>query len=502
MAASGGLLPILRDSDASQAANGSCGPSCGCSTDTDDEQARRLDELRLELREIVARGQRAAGNGWAKTAKAGLPEEASFSLDQPLPLVSELAHRDVDGKHVWIGVLEGALVVLDDEDDRLFRRLQGGEPPARLRSTIAAARGVSEQQAWSPISHLLARLATAGMIRGIQGYRERRIPTPERFARVHLTQACQLECIHCYADSSPFVDRSGELPTERWHQLIADFAANGGEQILFTGGEALMHKGCLELLRASKDDGLYVTLFTNGILVPRYARQLHEIVDKVQVSLDGPDAPTNDEIRGKGMFERILRAIDLLAEQGTPTRIGMTVVPAKWEIWKRGFLGIAERYAPYPHIEFKLSYGIMQYGRGANIDSTETDSSENIDSILKRVNGEDGPKIIRTKGGCGYGEQLVIGPEGIVYPCHLLDAPVCHIDEHPVPEIISILKGLIRQVDVDHVEGCKTCEIRYLCGGNCRVLDSRKTGSRLLTTCTAEKKDLKYRNLVRTFGIH
>jgi len=83
----------------------------------------------------------------------------------------------------------------------------------------------------------------------------------------------------------------------------------------------------------------------------------------------------------------------------------------------------------------------------------------------------------------------------------LLDAPVCHIDDYSVSEILLILRGVAMEVDVDHVENCSVCEIRYLCGGMCRVLQSRKTGTRLLNTCNSAEKDRKYRNLVSAFAV-
>lgn len=490
-------LPIVQSQPTKA---GSCGSGCGCSKDSEAE--RRFEALRQEMRHLVARArQEGASFPTERTVAATEAMEARFSLDEPLPLVSELSHRAVDGKHVWVGVREGVFVVLDDSGHEVFQHLKNGETPRRVRAHFASVRGISEPEAWAGISDVLGQIAMAGLLRGIQGYTERKYPTPQRFSRLHLTKACQLECTHCYADSSPFVDRSGEISTERWARLILDFAAHGGTQMLFTGGEALMHKGCIELMRLARENGVYVTLFTNGILVPQYARAIGEAADKVQVSLDGPDAETNDEIRGKGMYPRILHAIDLLLEQGTPTRIGMTAAPARWETWKAGFLGLTQRWAHYPHAEFRLNYGIMSYGRGVLYDAPDDNDPYEIDDFVGRINGTDGLRMSRAKSGCGYCEQLVVGPEGHVYPCHLLDAPICHIDDQPYPEIISTLRALSRQIDVDHVEGCDTCEIRYLCGGTCRVLDSHQTGSRLITTCTPAEKAQKYSNLVRTYAV-
>jgi radical SAM protein with 4Fe4S-binding SPASM domain len=420
-----------------------------------------------------------------------LGDELTLALDKPLPLVPELTCRDVDGRYVWVAVQEAALVVLGEMEHQRMLRLRRGDAPSTLVRTAGE---------WDALSDLIGRLAAAGFVQGIQGYREHEPAPIAKFARLHLTRACQLECAHCYADSSPHVDRSNELETGRWRDFVSEFAHIGGQQVLFTGGEALIHSGCVELMRLSKALGLHVTLFSNGVLVPRFAREIHENVDKVQISLDGPDAVTNDAVRGTNMYRHILRAVDLLADQGTPTRIGMTAIPVQWETWRDGFETIRSRYAGYPNVEFKLSYGVMAYGRGDQLDRTEVFDKREVDAFTKVVNGQLGPKITRHQAGCGYAEQIVVGPDGTIYPCHLLDAPVCHIDEYPLAEIVRILAGVSHHVSVDNVEGCRDCEIRYLCGGGCRVLAGLATGSRLLNTCTSELKLNKYRNLAKSYA--
>ncbi len=421
------------------------------------------------------------------------PEDAAelqLSLDEPLPLVAQLHHEVVDTTHVWVAVQEAALAVVTEEENRVVEALAGGASPG----------SVARSEGWDMTSAVVARIAAAGLVRGLTGYRERTPLKVGRFSRLHLTKSCQLECAHCYADSSPHVDRTGELPTSRWLAFVDDFAAQGGERVLFTGGEALLHDGCLEIMAAARAAGLHVTLFSNGILVPKRAAEIHAVADQVQISLDGPDAESNDAIRGRNAFKHITRALDALARLGTPTRIGMTAVPLRWQTWVEHFHLIRDRYADYPNISFKLNYGVMAYGRGTALEKTEVATKREVDGFLAEVNGDMSPQITRHSPGCGYAEQVVVGPDGTVYPCHLLDAPVCNIDDAPLPEIVDLLAGLARQADVDHVEGCRDCEIRYLCGGTCRVLASHATGSRLVTTCTPKEKADKYRNLVSSFG--
>jgi radical SAM protein with 4Fe4S-binding SPASM domain len=421
---------------------------------------------------------------------------AVFSMHEPVPLVSQIVRHEIDGMHLWVGVLEAAVLVLGDEQNRIMQRLMDGKSPMAVARAIAG----DAPPAWNQVSTVIGKMAKAGFVKGIRGYVEERPATPEKFSRFHLTKACQLECIHCYADSSPHVDRSNELPTERWQKLAIDFGKNGGESILFTGGEALMHKGCLDIMRTVRDAGMKVTLFSNGILIPKYAKEIHELANSVQISLDGPDAATNDLVRGTNTYKKIIKAIDLLVAQGTPTRIGMSVMLQNWEAWKTGFLEFASRYAN-SSVEFRLSFGLTHYGRGESLAPIAVDDVQPIAAaFMEKMNKTTGPKISRITKGCGYCEQLVVGPDGTVYPCHLLDAPMCHIDDYPVPVLIDILNRTAGKFDVDHVEGCNRCEIRYLCGGTCRVMDSHEKGSRLITTCDAQEKGRKLRNLTHTYA--
>lgn len=250
------------------------------------------------------------------------------------------------------------------------------------------------------------------------------------------------------------------------------------------------------------DLGMDVTLFTNGMQIPRYAEQIRGIVDIVQVSLDGPTEDLNDVVRGTGTFRRILRAIDTLVAQGTRVRIGMSVMEQNWEAWKTGFSDISSRYAGR-NVEYRLGLGVTHYGRAEEFpDSLDIEEVQpKVEAMLASVSrGPILPRITRRTSGCGYCEQFVVGPRGHVYPCHLLDHKIGHIDDRSVLEYTRLLREIAGYLDVDHTEGCRTCDIRYLCGGSCRVMNGKYTGSRLITTCTPEERHRKYRNLVSMYS--
>lgn len=474
--------------------------------DVEGKQRRRLPVVQ-SAREIPTFGSNAVARWGATGIIVDRPElrehrgeirgavtdgvDVEISLVKPLPLVEERFHRLVGAKHVWIGVREGIVVVLSGTDHLRFERLANGATIADL---------VASGDTREAVTDLVGRLVGAGFLRGVDGYTAHQYITPHRFARLHLTKQCQLECVHCYAESGPYVSREGELTVERWHEIIDAIAACGGERLLFTGGEALVYRGCLDLMRHAKMRGLHVTLFSNGILIPRYIDDLKNCVDQVQISVDGIDAVTHDQIRGTGSFLKAIRAIRALLDAKISVRLGMTVMEKNWSSIRDGFLTFAKEYEN-TDLEYRLGYGVSTHGRGGTLDDklTVEQTREIVDGFLAQVQHETKPIAQRTIG-CGYAEQLVIGPDGMVYPCHLLDGELGNISERPLGDVLTYLFDTAAAFDVDHVEGCRTCEIRYLCGGSCRVKNGRVAGSRLVTTCSASEKDEKYQTLARTFA--
>jgi radical SAM protein with 4Fe4S-binding SPASM domain len=489
------LLPLLTDTSP-----GACKSGCAAGPASPDIEAR-VRALEAEMRTRVDKVAKHPGTILPELpAHRPAPADIRLASDAPLPLASEIGYRNVDGAHLWIAVQEGAVLVLDDTDNERFRKLMAGSGPRELVSCELGRPATSADVA-ERLGSLLGRIAGAGFLSAGSGYHGARLPTPHRFARLHLTKACQLQCVHCYADSSPRADRTGERPTDWWRSVLERLASVGGERVLFTGGEALVHRGCLELMRCAKDLGMHVTLFTNGILVPKALDAIVATCDQVQVSLDGPIPEINDPIRGKGSYGKAVRALEALLPTKVHVRVGITTMADNWDAWREHFLNFADRFAG-TGLEYRMSFGVTEHGRadglGQQLDPKI--SQPEVQRLMAAVgSGEESRRVTRKTSGCGYFEQIVIGPDGTVYPCHLLDAPLGHLDDHSIEEWVRRFTELASLFSVDHTEGCSACDIRYLCGGTCRVMNGKRTGSRLITNCTDADKLRRFRNLVRTY---
>ena len=133
---------------------------------------------------------------------------------------------------------------------------------------------------------------------------------------------CNLRCTHCLNTSGPDAPWLPPLDGAVARRAIAEAAALGVREIYFTGGEPFLHREILPLLETSLAIAA-TTVLTNGtVLTDATADALAALARasryslEIRVSLDAPDAETNDRVRGAGTWRRAVRAIRALDARG------------------------------------------------------------------------------------------------------------------------------------------------------------------------------------------
>lgn len=179
----------------------------------------------------------------------------------------------------------------------------------------------------------------------------------------HITERCNLHCKHCYQD--PLLIKS-ELEIGSLIKILENFIKQikvwqlpkKAVRISLTGGEPLIRKDFFELLRKcyQNRDKFHYGVLTNGIFLDKKkVEELKELkVDYVQISLEGMEK-TNDYLRGKGVFKKVLEGIESLKKENIEANLSMTVsrvnlmdVPAVINLSRR--LGVPlgiRRLVPY-----------------------------------------------------------------------------------------------------------------------------------------------------------
>ncbi len=144
-------------------------------------------------------------------------------------------------------------------------------------------------------------------------------PQPPVRIEIHPTDRCNLKCRFCWQAAAADQDYSWELPDEKWLSIVHEAGQMGvKEWIVSGGGEPFMRPELtLELMRAIKSYGMWGQLTTNGTLVSETAaRDLVRMGwDQVQISLDGPDAESQDYLRCQpNAFSRAMRTARRLSQ--------------------------------------------------------------------------------------------------------------------------------------------------------------------------------------------
>lgn len=200
----------------------------------------------------------------------------------------------------------------------------------------------------------------------------------------NLTRQCNLECVHCYAGSSPR-KFPGQLGTGRIKEVLDDLAEFEVPAVLFSGGEPLVHPDFFEILSHARDRNLRTTLSTNGTLIDEETadRLKEEGLRYVGISLDGM-RETNDQFRGKeGAFDRALEGIRACRSVGQRVGLRMTITDHNLDELDDVFDLIVEE-----DIQRVCFYHLAYSGRGEQIreaDLTDDQTRRMMETIFQRT---------------------------------------------------------------------------------------------------------------------
>ena len=141
---------------------------------------------------------------------------------------------------------------------------------------------------------------------------------------------CNLACTHCFISCSPTNQTHAMMGAADVERHLDDSESLGVREYYFTGGEPFLNPELIPMLRSALRRGP-ATVLTNGTLInARRAAELKALADAsrysldIRLSMDGFAAASNDAIRGRGTYERILDAIGHLAAAGLNPVITVT----------------------------------------------------------------------------------------------------------------------------------------------------------------------------------
>lgn len=144
------------------------------------------------------------------------------------------------------------------------------------------------------------------------------------YLRISVTDRCNLRCCYCMPEGVQDVGLKNILTFEEIWEIVRTGVSLGITHIRITGGEPLVRKDCVDLIRGIREiSGVEtITMTTNGVLLGNYGKQLKEVgVDGVNISLDTLDPEEFYKITGKRELQEVLAGIRAAKTAGLPVKL-------------------------------------------------------------------------------------------------------------------------------------------------------------------------------------
>lgn len=213
------------------------------------------------------------------------------------------------------------------------------------------------------------------------------------FLWLELTNQCNLQCVHCYAESGPEAGCHDRLGRSDYERLISEGYELGYRQVQFIGGEPTLNPDLLHFVKLASETGYtFIEVFSN---LTRLSEELLECFRRYRVhvatSVYAPDEVTHDAVtRVQGSFRRTTRNLERMIASGIPVRAGTIDMPQN--------SARAEET-----IRFLGKLGVTQVGhdRLRHFGRSSADGHECLEELC---------------GNCA-GNTLCVAPDGRVSPC-------------------------------------------------------------------------------------
>lgn len=150
------------------------------------------------------------------------------------------------------------------------------------------------------------------------------------YLRISVTDRCNLRCTYCMpADGIKLMSHKEILSFKEILEVVRYGAKHGINKVRITGGEPLVRKGVVDLVRmiAELPEIEDLAMTTNGVLLKRFAKELKSAgLQRVNISLDAVNPTEFSRITRLGQLEDVINGIEAAREAGlTPIKVNCVI---------------------------------------------------------------------------------------------------------------------------------------------------------------------------------
>ncbi len=152
------------------------------------------------------------------------------------------------------------------------------------------------------------------------------------YLRLSVTDRCDLRCTYCMAEDMTFLPKREVLSLEELDRLASAFVMRGVRKLRLTGGEPLVRRGIMDLVRdlsrhlkSGRLDEL--TLTTNATQLTKYADDLASAgVRRINVSIDSLDPETYARVTRGGSLAKVMEGLEAATEVGIRVKLNAVLL--------------------------------------------------------------------------------------------------------------------------------------------------------------------------------
>ncbi|MAB00987.1 MAG: GTP 3',8-cyclase MoaA [Stappia sp.] len=152
------------------------------------------------------------------------------------------------------------------------------------------------------------------------------------YLRVSVTDRCDFRCVYCMAEDMTFLPKREVLSLEELDRLCSAFIDKGVRKLRLTGGEPLVRKNIMSLIRSLSrhlDSGALeeLTITTNGSQLARFADELAACgIKRINVSIDTLDPQKFKTVTRWGDLGKVMDGIRAAREAGLAIKVNMVAL--------------------------------------------------------------------------------------------------------------------------------------------------------------------------------
>ncbi len=333
-------------------------------------------------------------------------------------------------------------------------------------------------------------------------------------AYVEITNRCNLDCRDCY-NSSGRNRNTVELDPGVLMRFVEDLhVLYGVKTMSFSGGEPLLHTRIDEILESMSDftaryPDMDFNFITNGTMDNARFYELMETNPhfSVQISLDGPDEPTNASMRGPGNFARVIANTGRRRFYHKPI-YKMILNRTNARFAEAYFRFVYEELGGLPAYAFATPHGnAVRHWDEMQIPVRErSDIIESVRRLYRQYEIKELTLPFPTSH-CNLTDPepengFCIRSDGSIQPCQNLYhdcftiGNLYHLDWEALSRKIDSLSSFLSpRLRCDY--GCAVCLIKGVCGRGCPALSYILSGDLLAGDGECELRRLSTFNMIR-----